>query len=96
MPIDQTIIDGRRRVVAMLDELCLAGLLSFSLTPPEIEGPEPHLEVWADKETLDRSAWGEAVSNEAAGMWELLRNGRFRIAPSLQAIQNVLDAGEWV
>ena len=85
-------IEGRRRVLSILDELRGAGLLSFSLTPPNIEGPEPHLEVWADRGELDQSAWGMGVSPEAARIWDAFREGRFQVAPSLQTIQNVLDA----
>lgn len=91
--VDEKIIEGRRRVVAILDELRSVGLLRYRLTPPEINGPEPHLDILADREALDRSAWGVGVSREAARMWDLLRGGVFQIAPSLRAIQNVLDAG---
>jgi hypothetical protein len=90
--IDQTILESRRRVIAILDELRSVGLLRYKLTPPEINGPEPHLDLWADRDAVDRSAWGLGVSREAARMWDMLRAGDFQIAPSLQAIQNVLDA----
>jgi hypothetical protein len=86
-------IEGRRRVVALLDELRSAGFVRYKLTPPEIEGPEPHLDVLAERDDLNRSAWGMGVSAEAARMWDLLRGGVFQIAPSLQAILNVLEAG---
>jgi hypothetical protein len=90
--IDADILEGRRRVLAILDELRFAGLLSFSLTPPEIDGPEPHLEVWTDKGMLNQSAWGlGGVSATAARIWDLLRAGTFKIAPSLQAIHNVIE-----
>ncbi len=86
-------VEGRRRVVALLDELRSAGFLRYKLTPPDIVGPEPHLDVWAERDDLNRSAWGMGVSAEAARMWDLLRGAVFQIAPSLQAILNVLDAG---
>lgn len=89
---DSKILEGRRRVLAILDELRFAGLLSFSLTPPQIDGPEPHLEVWADRDNLNRSAWGLGVSPEAARMWELLRAGTFSVAPSLATLLNILTA----
>ena len=91
---DPKLLEGRRRVLAMLDDLRRVGLLRYSLAPPEIDGPEPHLEVWADRDALNRSAWGMAVSTEAARIWDALRAGTFRVSPSLTAIQNVLDAGE--
>lgn len=90
---DERTTEGRRRVVALLDELRSAGFLRYKLTPPEIDGPEPHLDVWAERDDLNRSAWGMGASGEAARMWDLLRGGVFLIAPSLQAILNALDAG---
>ena len=92
MPIDERILDGRRRVIAVLDELRSLGLLRYTLTPPVLDGPEPHLDVWAGRDEVDRSAWGLGVSREAAYMWDLMRGGTFNIAPSLQALLNVLDA----
>ena len=90
---DPKILDDRRRVLAILDDLRRVGLLRYSITPPEIDGPEPHLEVWADRDALNRSAWGLVVSTEAARIWDALRAGTFRVSPSLTAIQNVLEAG---
>lgn len=92
MPIDEETLEGRKRVVAVLDELRSVGLLRYTLTPPVLDGPEPHLDVWAGKDEVDRSAWGLGVSREAAYMWDLMRGGTFNIARSLQAILNVLDA----
>lgn len=93
---DPKILEGRRRVLVILDELRVAGLISYSLAPPEIDGPEPHLEVWADRGALNRSAWGLAVSTEAARIWDALRACTFTVSPSLTAIQEVLDAGgQW-
>ena len=90
---DPKILEGRRRVLAILDDQRSVGLLRYSITPPEIDGPEPHLEVRADRDALNRSAWGLAVGTEAARIWDALRAGTFRVSPSLTAIQNVLDAG---
>jgi len=89
---EQNVVESRRRVLAILDELRFAGLLSFSLEPPNIDGPEPHLEVWADREALNRSAWELAISAEAARIWDMLRAGTFRVSPSITALQNVLEA----
>ncbi len=90
--IDAKILEGRRRVVAILDELRSVGLLRYKLTPPEIDGPEPHLDVWADREALNLCAYGMGVSHEAAYVWDLLCAGTFRVAPpSLQALFNVID-----
>ena len=63
---EQNVVESRRRVLAILDELRFAGLLSFSLAPPYIDGPEPQLEVWADREALKTTAFGTDVSLEAA------------------------------
>jgi len=90
--IDPKVLEGRGRVVAILDELRSVGLLRYSLTPPEIDGPEPHLEVWAERDALNRCAFGLGVSHEAAWLWDLLCAGTFQVAPSLQALLNVLDA----
>ena len=89
---EDNVVESRRRALAVLDELRLAGLLSFSLAPPYIDGPEPHLEVWADREALNRSAWGLAISPEAARIWDLLRAGTFRVSPSITALFDVLEA----
>ena len=89
---EENVVESRRRVLAILDELRFVGLLSFSLAPPHLDGPEPHLEVWAGREALNRSAWGLAVSPEAARIWDLLRAGAFRVSPSITALQNVLEA----
>jgi len=91
--IESKILEGRCRMLAILDELRLAGLLSFSLAPADIDGPKPHLEVWADRDNLNRSAWGLGVSAEAARIWELLRAGTFSVAPSFTAVLNILAAG---
>jgi hypothetical protein len=78
-------------VLATLDELRGVGLLSFS---PHVEQEkEPHLEVWADRNALNQSAWGMGVSPDAARIWDLLRSGTFSARPSLVAILNILDAG---
>ncbi len=90
--IDARIIEGRRRVVAILDELRSVGLLRYRLTPPEIDGPEPHLDVWTERENLNKCAYGMGVSREAAYMWDLVCDGSLQVALSLQAIINVLDA----
>lgn len=79
-------------MVTILDELRSVGLLRYTLTAPVLDGPEPHLDVWAGRDEVDRSAWGLGVSREAAYMWDLMRAGTFNIAPSLQAILNFLDA----
>ncbi len=88
----EQIIEGQRRVVAILDELRSAGLLRYKLTPPVLDGPEPHLEVWAERDDINRSAWG-LIGPEAARIWDLLRAGVFQVAMSTQAIFNVLEAG---
>lgn len=77
--IDPKLLEGRRRVLAILDELRAANLISYSLTPPDIETEkEPHLEVFA------RAMLGEpappTVSLRAATIWDLLRRGKMHAA----------------
>lgn len=83
-------VEGRR-VLEVLDELQGMGLLRYSLVPSGTDGLESRLEIWVDRSTLNRSAWGAGVSVKAVRLWDTLRAGSFRATLPLAAIQNVLN-----
>lgn len=66
----------RRAVIATLDELARAGMINYTLSHRNLDGPEPHLEVTARREALGAST--EGLSAEACAMWVLLMVGDLR------------------
>jgi glycine/D-amino acid oxidase-like deaminating enzyme len=62
----------RRRTVELLDELHAAGLIEYRLSSEELDGPEPHLEIWARPGSLWLKS-DERLSPAASRLWDVLR-----------------------
>jgi len=64
-------IARRREVVAVLDELAAAGLITYEISSEALDGPEPEVRVSAEVEMLNEPL-PAGLSREAAAMWQTL------------------------
>lgn len=80
--MDPKLIDARRRVVAILEELRLAGLITYQLSTDDLTGPEPHLDVYAERDALGQQAPVD-LSAGARRVWDQMRDGRIQNAAAL-------------
>lgn len=58
-----------------LEELRATGLITYRLSTEDLTGPEPHLDVYAERDTLDRQAPSD-LSEGARLAWDQMREGR--------------------
>ena len=79
---DPKVIETRRRVVAVLEELRVAGLITYQLSTDDLAGPEPHLDVFAERDALGRQA-PRGLSEAARRVWDQMRDGRIQNAVAL-------------
>jgi len=76
---DDKTIEGRKRLVSILEELRIAGLLRYQLSTQDLTGPEPHLDIFAEKGAVARQAPAD-LSDHARRVWEWLRTGKVQSA----------------
>ena len=82
MGTDTKVIEARRRVVAILEELRVAGLITYQLSTDDLTGPEPHLDVYAERDALGWQAPPD-LSEAARRVWDQMRDGRIQNAVAL-------------
>ncbi|MBZ5619905.1 MAG: hypothetical protein LAQ69_14460 [Acidobacteriia bacterium] len=80
--MDPKLIEARRRVVAILEELRLAGLITYQLSTDDLTGPEPHLDVYAERVALGQQVPVD-LSAGARRVWDQMRDGRIQNAAAL-------------
>jgi hypothetical protein len=73
---------ARRRVVAILEELRVAGLITYQLSTDDLTGPEPHMDVYAERDALGRQAPPD-LSEAALHVWDQMRDGQIQNAVGL-------------
>jgi hypothetical protein len=79
---DPKVIEARRRVVAILEELRAAGLVTYRLSTEDLTGHEPHIDIYAERDALERQAPHD-LSEAARRVWDQMRDGRIQNAVAL-------------
>ena len=74
---DPKTVEARLRVVEVLEELEVAGLLTYTLSTHDLTGPEPQVEIFAKRDAVKRRA-PATLSAIAQNVWEELRSGRMQ------------------